>query len=134
MSRKTLVDVLHSHITQHEQEDFVDNLLTALRSEPVAEPNQLATQAKKPPSDSDKEYSKPHFPFAIQCWNNMTHRGEGETAALSNINSVHSVEDRTFIREHIKKDHKRPAVKVVFRKRNRRAVFVLAAMRLLFPR
>ena len=33
----------------------------------------------------------------------MTHRGEGETAALSNINSVHSVEDRTFIREHIKK-------------------------------
>ena len=91
MSNDTnLIETLYGNIDDGSKWGLVRNLFQALQNEKKPEVGtiNLGTEPKEQA-----------LPFAKQCWMNL--RIADESTALRNINVVHTVQDRTFIRENI---------------------------------
>lgn len=89
-SERNLVKVLVHYIDTGDEVDLVLKLFQALQNprQPEVGTNNLGI-----------EPNEQALPFAKQCWMNL--RVMDESTALGNINIVHTVQDRTFIRENI---------------------------------
>ena len=89
-SERNLVKVLVHYINTGDEVDLVLKLFQALQNPRQQEVGTI---------NLGIELNEQALPFAKQCWWNLGITDE--STALGNINVVHTVQDRTFIRENI---------------------------------